>query len=501
MRLFLCFLAAAVAAEAGVVRGVVQEHVSGLPMARTFVRLFPVPKGGGENIAPVQVRSDRSGQFLFSNVPEGLYLLMAVREGYFPAAYGQRRPTGQGTPIQVTHDSDFFTQLGMRHKGAITGRVLDENGVGIEGVPVVAYRARLPLRSVGRATSDDRGVYRIHGMDPGKYWVRSAAYTLDDGSGLLPTFGPQSREAVQARVHQVSLDADTLDADIHTEPGALFRLRGVVQCLAGPVAVTLSSETGRKSTQAVCNVPYMFEGLAPGLYEVFAELPGGTESGYTELFLDHDSESGNVRVMPPPKVDFEVRRAGSTNPGNIPMTLMGRRQDLSEVESDHGIDVPRATLSAGHWEMHASVGPGQYIESIANLQAQARRSRRAEQPVDAYDVFIDFQLARVRITFSDQAAKITGTVMRESKPVPGAPVFLWPVAEAARRSLHGSLQVLSDVEGRYHFEGVPPGDYRLLATSDVSEVDEQVLGEARALTVSAEATRQATVELPLWIAP
>ena len=84
MRLFLCFLAAAVAAEAGVVRGVVQEHVSGLPMARTFVRLFPVPRGGAQNIVPMQVGSDRSGQFLFSNVPEGLYLPMAVREGYFP---------------------------------------------------------------------------------------------------------------------------------------------------------------------------------------------------------------------------------------------------------------------------------------------------------------------------------------------------------------------------------------------------------------------------------
>ena len=32
----------------------------------------------------------------------------------------------------------------MRHKGALTGRVLDENGVGTPGVPVVAYRARSP---------------------------------------------------------------------------------------------------------------------------------------------------------------------------------------------------------------------------------------------------------------------------------------------------------------------------------------------------------------------
>jgi hypothetical protein len=135
-------------------------------------------------------------------VPSGLYFLIASREGYFPAAYGQRLPAGRGVPLSTSADSTLTTELRMRHKGALTGRVLDENGVGASGVPVVAYRAQLPLRTAGRAIADDRGVFRIAGLAPGKYWVRSGTHILEDGTGWIPTFGPQSRELRNARVHQ-----------------------------------------------------------------------------------------------------------------------------------------------------------------------------------------------------------------------------------------------------------------------------------------------------------
>ena len=131
MRLLFCWLASVAAAQAGVVKGLVLEHASGLPVASTPVRLQPVPDANGNTLSPLNTRAERNGQFVFPKVPSGLYLLVATHEFFFPSAYGQRRPSGQGQPIQVTEDSLFFAELHMRRMGAISGRVLDENSVGI----------------------------------------------------------------------------------------------------------------------------------------------------------------------------------------------------------------------------------------------------------------------------------------------------------------------------------------------------------------------------------
>jgi len=492
----------ATSAQAGVVQGTLQEFSTGYALSRTVVRLVPVPRADNVDLKQMQLRTAGAGQFVFFNVPDGYYFLIATRDGYFPGAYGQRRPNGQGTPIFVTKDSDIFAQLKMHRKGAITGRVLDENGVGIENVPVVAYRARLPLRVAGQATSDDRGVYRIHGLESGKYWVRTTSHTLDDGSGILPTFGPQSREMREARAHEVRLDEDTPDADVRPDFGNLFQLSGEVQCFDGTVKVTLTSETLHRVTQVGCGATYMFPSLSPAVYEITAENLKDNESGFLELFVDKATSNAAVKLQPPPTVDFDIRRAGSSSPVNFPVTVTGRRQDLYEAGAEHQIPTPHATLLAGHWELSAQAGSDKYIRSITTNRGEVRREGQPEKSVEWFDIFVEARYnSRISIIVADKAALITGSVTREGKPVPGAPVFLWPQAEASRRSLKGYRMVIADTDGKYNFEGLPPGDYRMLATYDYTEIDESAMDEGQAITVHAEESQKTTTDLPLWIAP
>src|SRR5438552_119248 len=165
MHRVLALLATAVCMQAGTIQGVVLEQASGRPLARTVVRLDPIPQSNGTIAPPLTIRAGRTGHFTFQSVAPGIYILNAARDGYFRAAYGQRLPIGRGTPIEVTSDSNLFAELRLRHKGALNGRVFDENGVGMTGIPVIAYRAKLPLRSVGSSISDDRGAFRIHGLE------------------------------------------------------------------------------------------------------------------------------------------------------------------------------------------------------------------------------------------------------------------------------------------------------------------------------------------------
>lgn len=494
--------------QAGVVRGVVLEHVSGLPLARARVRLDPIP-APGVTLRPLQARAEKGGHFVFIDVPDGSYVLTAIREPYFPASYGQRRPEGRGTPVVVTADSDLFAELRMFRKGAITWRVLDENGIGLQDIAVIAYRARLPLVSAGRAVSDDRGVYRIQGLDPGKYWVRTVASTLDDGTGLLPTWGPETLESREAHVQRAALDADTIDADLRPIQGRLFHLSGKVQCEPPPpdtppaqarIVVTLSSETGRKSVQGACNATYTFPGLAPAVYEVLATRGNG-DAGFFELNLDHDIDNGNVQLMEPPTVLIDVRRPGASGVANLPVTVIGKRQDLGETEPEQEIK-PRTRLAPGHWELTARVGPGQYVESISALGAIRRDTVSPVQPPDWFTVFLPARnQTRISVVVSYQAAQIDAKVTEDGKPAPGAPVFLWPVEDSARRSLNGYRIALADVNGHAHFAGLPPGDYRMFASFDVSEIDEETMDQANAASIHADASRAGSVDLTLWLAP
>ena len=358
--------------------------------------------------------------------------------------------------------------------------------------------------SSGYQASDDRGVFRIPGLDPGKYWARSEAHEFDDGSRWLPTYSSQGREVSEALTHRVAVDVDTTNVDITPDPGRLFNIAGLVVCdTPGPVTVTLSSETGRRRTDASCGGGYRFEGVAPGRYEVFATLRNGDAAGFTELSLGRDMEAANVPVRRLPTIAIEVRWAGSKDVADIPVKLIGRRKDLSETEDGREIDGPRATLAPGHWEFRAVAPGGQYVESIVQRYGQAPRRSKAEDTSDWYQVFIPTgDWSRLTITVSDQAGELAGRVMAKSKPVPGAPVFLWPVAVSTRRSLPSPvLQRLSDTEGRFHFDGLPPGDYRLLATFDVREIDAELIELSRAVSAHVEAFQTTSIEVPVWIAP
>lgn len=496
MRLTL-FLAAALSLPAGVIQGVALEWATGKPLSRTVVTLQPVP-GSGANLRTWQTRSGRSGQFSFGGVPDGLYILQTQREGFLPAAYGQRRPTGHGHPITVSRDSALFAELRLHRMGAITGTVLDENGVGIPRVKVVAYRAKLPLRIASESTTDDRGIYRISGLELAKYWVRTAAHQLDDGAGLLPQFGPEAREPRDAIAHEVRFDNDTPDANIRPEPGTLATLSGNIVCdRQSPVDIVISSETMRRKVSGACGGGYSISGLAPAVYEITASYPDGSGSGFTELQISQNMQQG-LQVVSTSSTIFEIR----PNP-RTPVKLTARRDDLSGSEPAQQVSTPSAILGSGHWEFMAQVAPTQYVASIQADNREHRRPWRAVRPPEGFPVFIEpFRGgSRVRITVSDRASQIGGLVLRDAKPAPGIPVFLWPVKEETRRITGGPRELLSDIEGRFLFPGLPPGEYRILATMDAREISAELAEEAhaRAITVTEGQTVQA--ELTAWEAP
>lgn len=159
------------AAQTASISGTVTVAGSGQPARKARVSL----SGAGLRSSRT-TSADDAGRFVFAALPAGRYSVRVSKPGHVNVSYGQRRPDGPGTPIQVNEGQRIDIQLQLPRGGVITGTVLDEHGEAIPGTPVRALRYAMQsgqrtLQQAGNGSTDDRGVYRIYGLQPGDYAI------------------------------------------------------------------------------------------------------------------------------------------------------------------------------------------------------------------------------------------------------------------------------------------------------------------------------------------
>ncbi|MEZ5319685.1 MAG: carboxypeptidase-like regulatory domain-containing protein [Vicinamibacterales bacterium] len=158
---------------------VVTDDASARPLRRVVVML-----ASGDLRGTQATTTDDEGRFGFAALPSGNYTITASRPGFVTAVYGSKQPGfGLGVPIAVFDDRPVTgLTVRMLPGAAITGVVRMTGGTPVSNVVVRAIPAagQPGLRSsslltsgAGTATTDDRGVYRIFGLPPGRYVVQA----------------------------------------------------------------------------------------------------------------------------------------------------------------------------------------------------------------------------------------------------------------------------------------------------------------------------------------
>ena len=157
----------------GLIVGRVIDGSNGLPVTRVAVTL-------GGPAAPREgavVLVDSQGRFLFRNLSPGTFTLTAQKSGWISGAHGRMRPGGQSQPLPL-RDGERIVDATLRiwRDGSITGTVLDDAGEPVAGAFVHGLRL-IPAAGgqlmVGSASgrTDDRGMYRLSGLSPGRYII------------------------------------------------------------------------------------------------------------------------------------------------------------------------------------------------------------------------------------------------------------------------------------------------------------------------------------------
>jgi len=239
--------------------------------------------------------TDDQGNYRITNVGPGKYQLTVVAPGLVPALASDSNKTFLISKSETVENVDFALVPG----GVITGKVTDSDGRPLIEEDISIFPAdprqgpfypRPPLHT----RTDDRGIYRMFGIPPGKYRV-AAGQDGDDSfssraGGYIRTFHPAVTEASQATIIEVTEGSEAANIDITLpDPVVYYSAHGrVIDGDTGqPVAdvpygvqkyINENSTTGI-STGAVSNKDgeFKLENLSPGKYAVFVEAPPGSD--------------------------------------------------------------------------------------------------------------------------------------------------------------------------------------------------------------------------------
>jgi hypothetical protein len=192
------------------VRGRVVEASGGPPVSGAEVHLGPCYRYGILLRAPdASSVTDAAGAFVLTlkAPPPGSYCVHASR-----APLLDRMTEITIDPIRPSQN----VQVELRRAAVIFGKVLDEEGKPRSKIEVNAVRCCHGidggtmdyLEEVAKASTDDRGEYRLHGLEPGAYllWARRDP-DCNDCLNTRPNWAPTFYPGVVETSHAVKINA------------------------------------------------------------------------------------------------------------------------------------------------------------------------------------------------------------------------------------------------------------------------------------------------------
>lgn len=169
----LIFAGALAAQSPCSIRGIVVDAFTAQPLAKAEI----FADSEDDSALPVRRITDSQGAFCFAALTAGNYRVRAKRAGYIDASFGEKRPVGRGQILQVTEHEPFPPlSMKMTPGAAISGSLVDEDGDPVQAARISLLQprwkgGRLEPASVQQTMTDDQGRYRFAGLTTGTYFL------------------------------------------------------------------------------------------------------------------------------------------------------------------------------------------------------------------------------------------------------------------------------------------------------------------------------------------
>jgi carboxypeptidase family protein len=509
------------------IRGRVIEASVDRPLANVEVRLY----SSALKINNATL-TDANGRYEFTGLPAGRYTIACSKPNFVRASYGQRRPLGPGTPIDVAN-GQVMTRIDvmLQRTGVVTGRVLDEFGEPAIGVQVAPMRYQFingerRMQPSGRSVmTNDIGEYRIYGLMPGQYFIaananRSGFGESNEQTAYAPTYYPGTGNVAEAQRLTVAAGQTITGISLPLLPVTASRVSGVAldgqgRPLAGAnVYLTRRLGTGMfgaNNAQAGPNGTFTIGGVTPGEYTVRMSVPGVQDEFATAEIAVNGGDVTDVQLVLTKSSTLRGRIVFAPGDAKPPQTSavhvnashpasMAAMGGSTTAKDDRTFELK---ASAGHVLIRAFIfGPGDW---------RLKRVVTADG-VDVTDAGVDVPpnatIDGIVVELTSRHSEVSGTVSDGA----GARVRDCVVVTFAQDQQRWTAQTRyfgmsrPDVYNSFHLR-LPAGDYYAVAFEEldnsVSYNDPDVLQQLRerAITFSIADGEKKTVTLTLSAPP
>ena len=484
-------------AHTGAISGSVRSAASSLPIPRARVILT------SETLtAPRVAITAKDGAFSFEHLSAGAYTLHASGSGYAPRFYQQRGNAQRPSMSIAAGERATGINIELPPAGVIVGRVLDEDGRPFVGATVDALVRRMEnnqatLVSLTSTVTDDRGEFRLTPLAAGRYYVSAfdpAFAEVGDESGPLrytPTYYPGVVLIEQAQRVTVSPGAETMvtvvfplkivrparvSGKIVTSDGAQLLSGALIMTPVGGGAPGPAASDVRMHPDGT----FTFRNVAPGRYQIRARADTGADSvtrvaTYMLVVNGHDIDNVTMSLLPGALVEGRViveAQRGSKRPSFSKIRVRAPFADGSSFG-----DAAGSTVGEDGGFRIGGLMPGPHAISIEGLEYPWTVKDVLWRGQDVTGVAMNLaagqRLDNLRVTITDVATEVTGVVRGGTgQPIEGAVVLIIPVApQFWNRASHRFAMVRTGPGGRYRVRGLPPGEYRAVASAELDEAE------------------------------
>jgi len=481
--------------------------------------------------------TDQDGVYRITSVPAGAYEVVPSVPGFVLADLKDLR----GKPVQVGEDENVENlNFTLARGGVITGRITDADGRPIIQQQVTIYLVppserttpsapERPVFPISGIQTDDRGIYRIYGLVPGRYRVAAGRGEDPYSTATGPTrtvykqiYYPDATEPANAKVIEVTEGSEAANIDINL--GRVMQTFSVsgrvvdgekglpvpnhrfgVQRVVGS-RVDFVNLMGNSNSQG----DFIFEGLVPGKYSVFT-WPGQGNEMRTEAItfdvIDQDINGMTVRVSKGASVTGVVLVDSEEKSVLAKLSELQIRGFVMSSPGGGGIGSSGTSPIASDGSFRLTGLPG----GMANFMLNSQNSPFAPKGFTVTRIERDGvaatgrgleikegeQVTGIRILVSYGNSSIRGVVKLENGSLPeGARIFVRLNKPGENVSNLRPPQV--DLRGYFLMEGIPAGTYEITA-SVVGAINApvRVRSAKREITVQDGVVTEVTIPLDM----